>query len=205
MTRPDLIEHTVATTPAAPVRAPGTTFSVTDTDAECRGGGLGAVDDPLLPVAGRSEERGRHAAGREPGGAGLAAGASHSGTVTVTIPAATPLNNYVLLACADDLSTVVETNEGNNSLAASGSATVTVTRPDLLEDTVSTRRRPRRAGTTFSVTDTARNAGAVASGLSTTRYYLSLDGVKNAGDTLLVGTRAVPGLAAGRPARGRSR
>ena len=34
-------------------------------------------------------------------------------------------------------------------------------------------------------------------GASTTRYYLSLDGLKNAGDTLLTGSRAVPGLAAG--------
>ena len=48
----------------------------------------------------------------------LAAGASHSGTVTVTIPAATPLNTYFLLACADDLSAVAETNEGNNCIAS---------------------------------------------------------------------------------------
>src|SRR5262249_27516577 len=30
---------------------------------------------------------------------------------------------------------------------------------------------------------------------STTRYYMSLDAVKNAGDTLLIGTRSVPALA----------
>jgi len=120
----------------------------------------------------------------------------------VTIPAATPLNNYVLLACADDLSTVPETNEGNNCLAASGSATVTVTRPDLLADTVSPPPGTKARGTTFSVTDTVRNAGAVASGSSTTRYYLSLDGVKNAGDTLLTGSRGVPGLAAGASSSG---
>ena len=114
----------------------------------------------------------------------------------MTIPTATPLNTYFLLACADDLNTVVETNEGNNCLAAS-SATVTVTRPDLLEDTVSSPPTTKARGTTFSVTDTARNGGAVASGASTTRYYLSLDGLKNAGDTLLTGSRAVPGLAAG--------
>ena len=50
---------------------------------------------------------------------GLAAGASQSATVTVTIPAATPLDTYFLLACADDLNTVAETNEGNNCVAAS--------------------------------------------------------------------------------------
>jgi subtilase family serine protease len=127
---------------------------------------------------------------------GLAAGATSTGTVTVTILSTTPLNTYSLLACADDLSAVVETNEGNNCVVASSGA-VTVTRPDLLEDTVSNPPTTKAPGTTFSVTDTTRNAGTVASGVSTTRYYLSLDGLKNAGDTLLVGSRAVPGLAAG--------
>jgi hypothetical protein len=62
----------------------------------------------------------------------------------------------------------------------------------------------RAPGTTFSVTDTAQNIGGVASGASTTRYYLSLDGVKNAGHAA-GRDPGVPGLAAGRPARGRSR
>ena len=52
------------------------------------------------------------------------------------------------------------------------------------------------------MTATVRNAGAVASGSSTTRYYLSLDGVQNAGDTLLTGSRGVPGLAAGASSSG---
>ncbi len=120
----------------------------------------------------------------------------------MTIPAATPPNTYFLLACADDPNTVVETDEANNCVAASGSATVTVTRPDLLEDTVSPPPATKARGTTFSVTDTTRNGGAVASAASTTRYYLSLDGLKNAGDTLLTGSRSVPGLAAGASSSG---
>src|SRR5262249_4466813 len=84
----------------------------------------------------------------------------------------------------------------NNCVAAS-SGSVVVSRPDLVEDTVSPPPATKAPGTTFAVTDTVRNAGGVASGASTTRYYLSLDGVKSSGDTLLVGTRAVPGLAAG--------
>ena len=94
--------------------------------------------------------------------------------------------------------TVGETNEGNNCIATPG-ATVTVARPDLVETTATTNPpAPVRApGTTFSVTDTVQNAGPAASGPSTTRYYLSLDAVKNAGDTLLTGSRGVPGLAAG--------
>ena len=57
---------------------------------------------------------------------GLAAGAtSPPGTVTVTIPSTTLLNTYVLLACADDLNTVVETIETNNCTASATGVTVT--------------------------------------------------------------------------------
>jgi hypothetical protein len=44
-----------------------------------------------------------------------------TGTVTVTIPSSTPLNTYFLLACADDLNVMAESNESNNcNLAVSG-------------------------------------------------------------------------------------
>ena len=146
VTRPDLIEQTVATTPAAPVRAPGTTFSVTDRTLNAGTVASGpSTTRYYLSLDGTKNAGDTLLVGARSVPA-LAAGASSLGTVTVTIPAATPLNNYVLLACADDLSTVAETNEGNNCLAASGSATVSVTRPDLLVDTVSPRRGPRRAG-----------------------------------------------------------
>ena len=56
---------------------------------------------------------------------GLAAGATSPGTVTVTIPATTPSNTYLLLACADDLNTVVETTETNNCKASATGVTVT--------------------------------------------------------------------------------
>ena len=55
----------------------------------------------------------------------LAAGGTHSGTVTVTIPAATSPNTYFLLACADAPNTVVETNETNNCTPSSTTVTVT--------------------------------------------------------------------------------
>jgi subtilase family serine protease len=113
----------------------------------------------------------------------------------VTIPAATRLNTYFLLACADDLGIVAEINEGNNCITSS--SMVTVTRPDLVEDTLSNPPATQRRGTSFPVTDTVRNSGVIQSRPSRTRYYLSLDGVKSAGDRLLTGSRAVPGLAAG--------
>ena len=137
---------------------------------------------------------------------GLDPGASHSGTATVTIPAAMPPNAYFLLACADVQNVVVELNEDNNCIATTG-ATVTVARPDLSE-TAATTNPPapiRAPGTTFSVTDTVQNIGQAPSGPSTTRYYLSLDAVKGAGDTLLTGNRGIPGLAAGGVHSGASR
>jgi subtilase family serine protease len=54
----------------------------------------------------------------------LAAGYFSSGTVDVTIPAATTPGTYHVLACADDTSVVPETNEGNNCLASTGQLTV---------------------------------------------------------------------------------
>jgi subtilase family serine protease len=193
VTRPDLIEDTVANPPAT--AAPGTTISVTDT---VKNQGLVAAAasttryylslntvkdaaDALLP--------GSRAV------PALAPGAIHNGTVTVTIPVDTPLNTYYLIACADNLNIVVETNEGNNCTASTG--TVTVTRPDLIEDAVSDPPATKARGTTFSVTDTVHNQGAVASGASTTRYYLSLNAVKDVADPLLPGSRAVPALAPG--------
>ena len=50
-------------------------------------------------------------------------------------------------------------------------------------------------GGRFAVTDTAKNTGTATAGASTTRYYLSLDTLKNGGDKLLTGSRAVPSLA----------
>ena len=194
--RPDLVETAATMNPPAPIRAPGTTFSVTDTVRN-----LGPVASApsttryylsLDPVKGAGDALlvGSRAV------PGLAAGAVHSGTATVTIPATMPLNSYFLLACADDLVRVTESEESNNCVA-SPTAAVTVTRPDLVETAVSAPPATKQRGTTFTVTDTAQNIGAVASGPSATRYYLSLDAVKSAGDTLLTGSRTVPALAAG--------
>jgi len=57
-------------------------------------------------------------------------------------------------------------------------------------------------GSVFAVTDTVVNQGPVVAGGSTTRYYLSLDTAKNAGDVLLTGTRGVPSLNGGTSSTG---
>ena len=117
--------------------------------------------------------------------------------MTLTIPTSTPLNTYFLLACADDVARVAESDEANNCLA-SPTAAVTVTRPDLVETAVSSPPATKQRGTQFPITDTVQNAGAVPSGGSVTRYYLSLDAVKSAGDLMLTGEPDGPGPRTGR-------
>jgi len=193
---PDLVETTVTATPPTPIRAPGTTFSVTDTAHNVGPAASGPSTTRYYLSLDAVKNTGDTLLTGSRAVPALATQASHSGTVTVTIPAATPLDTYFLLACADDLNVVGEPNDGNNCVATA-TATVTVTRPDLVENSVSAPPATKARGTTFPVTDTVQNLGAVASGASTTRYYLSLDAVKSAGDPLLTGSRGVPVLAAG--------
>jgi hypothetical protein len=55
----------------------------------------------------------------------IAVGEVSRGTVTIAVPSTTPLGTYRLLACADDLLAVKESNEANNCVA---SATAVVVR-----------------------------------------------------------------------------
>lgn len=122
----------------------------------------------------------------------LPAGGTSTGTVAATVPATTPLGTYFLLACADDTTAVVESNELNNCTA--DAATVQITRADLVETSVSNPPATAARGGSFSATDTVRNQGAVPSGSSTTRYYLSPSPQKSSAAVLLAGQRKVPPL-----------
>jgi subtilase family serine protease len=115
--------------------------------------------------------------------------------VTVTIPSTTPLGTYRVLACADDLAAVAESNEANNCLASAG--TVLIGRADLVVTSISSTTSAAKPGGTLSVTAAVSNLGTIASKAATTRYYLSLDSQKGPGDVVLSGTSAVPALAAG--------
>jgi subtilase family serine protease len=106
------------------------------------------------------------------------------GTRLVIVPASTAPATYYLLACADDLARVTETDESNNCAVAA--AQVTVGWPDLVVTELSDPPPSAARGSSFSVTETVANHGEVGSGSSTTRYYL--------GDRLLAGSRAVPAL-----------
>ena len=99
-----------------------------------------------------------------------------------------------LLACADNLLAVAESNETNNCIA-SGSR-INVTAPDLIVTAISTPPATKLRGTAFSVMDTTQNSGNGPTAVNTnTSYYLSLDQVKNAGDSRLTGLRTVGPLA----------
>jgi subtilase family serine protease len=187
---PDLVETSVSNPPVS--QNGGTSFSVTDT-AKNQGGAAAAPSKTRYYL---SLDTVRNAGDKALTGTravpGLASGQSSTGSKTVTIQTSTAPGTYYLLACADDTLLVPESDETNNCIASV--ATIQVTAPDLVETAVSKPPASVNQGGSFNVTDTAKNAGAGPAGASTTRYYLSLDKTKSAGDVLLTGSRAVPAL-----------
>ena len=121
----------------------------------------------------------------------LAAGASNTGSASLTVPAGTTTGSYFVIAQADTANVVLESTESNNN-RSSGSLNVGT---DL---TVSALTVPAiaGAGSAFSVSDTTKNQGAGAGDASTTRFYLSTNSNLDAADVIL-GSRTVPPLAAG--------
>ena len=125
----------------------------------------------------------------------LAAGASSSGTVTVTIPEATAAGNWNIIARADADETVSETSETNNTSARSIKIG-----PDL-DITSLAAPATASAGQSIAVTDTTANPGGAAAAATTTRFFLSVDSLFDASDAVL-GSRTVPALAAGATSSG---
>jgi subtilase family serine protease len=125
---------------------------------------------------------------------GLGAGATSTGTTSVTIPAGTSTGTYFVIARADDANAVGEANETNNTRVV---AVPIVVGPDLVVTAVTI---PVKAvpGQTISVSGTVQNVGTalLPAQTSTLAYYLSTDAVLDGGDVPL-GTRLVPGLGAG--------
>jgi hypothetical protein len=122
----------------------------------------------------------------------LPGGQESGGTTTVKIPDTAPLGSYVLVACADATLLVAEGDDGNNCRAAT--TPVLISRPDLVQAGLSNPPASGQPGGSFSTSDTVANLGGVISTTSTTRYFLSLDTTRNAGDILLSGTRSVLGV-----------
>lgn len=106
--------------------------------------------------------------------------------------AALPAGSYTLLVKARD-------QGGNESTVASASVLVA---PDLRVSTVSEPVGSVVAGGSLEVHDVTRNSGLATAGAATTRYYLSADAAKGAGDVFLPGGRTTPGLAVGTSSSG---
>jgi subtilisin family serine protease/subtilase family serine protease len=117
----------------------------------------------------------------------LDAGVSSSGTTTLS---AVDAGVYYLIAKADADNVVPETQEANNT-----SVRQLTIGADLL---VAGLYVPSAiaAGGTVTAIDIAQNAGGNTSGPSTTRFYLSVNPLFDAGD-VLAGSRLVPSLAPG--------
>ena len=118
----------------------------------------------------------------------LEPGASLGGSATVTLPTNVPLGSYRVLGCVDDTKVIAELDETNNCLPGN---TVQVTLPNLEVTDISKPPLSVQRGHSFSVTDIVQNLGSVSAAATTTRYYLSLDLFKGAGDIALLGSRSV--------------
>jgi sugar lactone lactonase YvrE len=198
--RPDLVEIRVTDPPAS--AAGGASFDVTD---RLRNRGDGAVPPTntryFLSANAHKNTGDRRLTGTRAVPA-LEPGEISKGRVTVTIPRDTAPGTYFLLACADNRAPkVTEISESNNCSASA--ATIQVTgRPDLVEVAVTNPPANATPGTTFDVTDRVRNRGAEPALETTTRYYLSVDAIRDSGDKRLAGSRAVPALDPGETSRG---
>ena len=121
----------------------------------------------------------------------LAAGTSHSGSTSLTLPSNLAPGAYFVIAKADADAGVAETNEVNNTFLRS-----IYLGADLI---VASLGAPSNvgAGATFSITDTTTNQGGGPIGPSTTQFYISQNSTLDAGDTKLAETRLVPPLPGG--------
>ena len=125
----------------------------------------------------------------------LAKDAVSTGPTTLTIPATTAPGSYVLIAVADDLGVVGESNEANNTRTAP----MAISRPNLSVTSVAVTPTLAAAGMNVSVTQVVKNVALAPASApaSTSRLYLSTDAtLDDPGDTVL-GDVAVGPLAGG--------
>jgi subtilase family serine protease len=185
--------------------------AVSNPPANTWGGGSFAVADAVLNqgsgAAGASTTRYWLSADTVKGGAdrmlngtravpALAVNQSSGGSTVVTVANGTPLGTYYVLACADDVSQVIEANNNNNCIASA--TRVTVTGSDLVVSAGTNPPASVNVGQSFVVSNTVTNQGAVPTGTtSTTRYFLGLNPYRTGGDWLLTGSRVSPALGPG--------
>jgi subtilase family serine protease len=120
----------------------------------------------------------------------LAAGAGHTASTTVTIPAGTSTGTHYVIAKADADNAVPESKETNN---VDSHSIVIGPNLDVLAFTAPAK---GGAGLALVVSDTSINEGGGSSAATTTRFYLSVNTSLDASDPL-IGSRAVAALVAG--------
>jgi subtilase family serine protease len=120
----------------------------------------------------------------------LDAGASSTGSTSVTIPADTAAGSMYIIAKADGEELISESSENNNTYTRSIGIG-----PDL---DITTFRAPSSAnpGQSITLTDKTMNKGAGVADPSQTYFYLSTNSRIDASD-ILIGSRDVPALAGG--------
>lgn len=178
----DLVVSTI-TTPA--VVTAGANISLTDTTTNI---GAGAASTSVTRFYLSSNGVNRVANLGTRAVPALASGAG-SGPVATAVTLPTNIGGtYYLVGCADDASSIVESNKNNN---CGLSPAFTVSGADMVVSSIS---GPAivTSGATISVTDTTSNIGAGAASTSATRFYLSSNKVNRVAN---LGTRSVPALA----------
>jgi len=185
-TGPDLL-FTALTAPA--LAAPGQPLIATNTVRNAGASPAGAFRIGFYLSANASAPSGLPIGSRSLGA--LAAGASLGDYTAVTIPRDAPAGRMFLVAVADDLNAVNETNEGNNVR----SVPLTIVKPDLVVSAV-TAPATGTIGGTLVVGTTVQNltAGPV-SGSFTVGIYLSANASIDPAVDVRVGGRTLAGLA----------
>jgi hypothetical protein len=202
----DLVIAAVGTPPAS--AAQGASFAATDTVANSGPGTVGPSTTRyyLAPSPTRTAAAVLLVGTRSV--AALGPSASSPGGTTVTIPSSLASGSYYLLACADDLGQAAESNEANNCGAAPATVQVTAPPPppasgaDLIVTEMFNPPALAAQGSSFGARDWVLNQGTASAGSFVTRYYLSLDTVRNAADILLGGSRTSSGIAPGQTSKG---
>jgi subtilase family serine protease len=126
----------------------------------------------------------------------LDAGESNIRTTRITLSTTTPPNTYHLCLMADSGSTVTEADENNNQLCSP--TLVTVPKPDLVVEEVSTRFTSRRAGSQINIHNSVTNQGGSIAGSSVVAFHLSTNTTYGDGDDIVSPTtRSIGSLAIG--------
>jgi subtilase family serine protease len=183
---PDLLVSALAAPASA---AAGSAIAVSDTTSNSGGGSAGASVTRFYVSRDFLVDATDALLGSRPVSA-LGTGAISSASTTVTLPAGLTSGTYYVMARADAAGDVPEGNESNNTRAA-----IIRIGADLTVAAV-TAPATGAAGSPIAISDTITNTGAGAAAASVTRFYLSANGVLDAGDTVL-GARAVPALPGG--------